>query len=354
MADTDAPASPGIPTRDLSLISEQYRLGAVHEAAWLADGMMNRNWRLRCEAGDFALKQIVDVPVAKVRRSLTVSAALAGHGVPACAALTTSECDALLAVEDRSYCVLPWAEGTHRFGRELSTDDAAALGRVLGQVHQALASGQTGLEKPGEAPRAKVTAPEAALAEADRFLAVIKGRTELSEFDHETVKLLQRRKHLIGEHAGARPVSETPRGPVGWTHGDFQPLNILWHEGRVSAVLDWDRLGVRPYAEEVVRTAQVTFGTAEGQLYLSLVAAFVAGYRTLVALEDQDLADAADRLWWKRMSDFWQLQFHYDKDDHGPDDLWLSGEQLLHWWTDRREVVRSAFTGHAPPPQSEA
>lgn len=354
MADTDASASPGIPARDLSLISEFFRLGAVHEATWLAGGMMNRNWRLRCEAGVFALKQVVDVPVPKVRRSLTVSTALSEQDIPVCAALTTSEGDALFEVEGRSYCLLPWAEGAHRPGSELGTGDAAELGRLLGRVHRALASGRTGLEAPGDAARAKVTAPEAALAQAERFLAIIDERSSLSEFDRETVKLLDQRRHLIAEHADARPVSETPRGPVGWTHGDFQPLNILWHEGRVSAVLDWDRLGVRPYAEEVVRTAQVTFGTADGQLALPLVAAFVGGYRAVVSLEDEDLADAADRLWWKRMSDFWQLQFHYDKDDHGPDELWLSGEQLLHWWTPRRGVVRSAFIGHAPTPRSDA
>ena len=40
-------------------------------------------------------------------------------------------------------------------------------------------------------------------------------------------------------------------GQAGWTHGDFHDLQVLWDDGRVSAVLDWDRLGVRRLAAEV-------------------------------------------------------------------------------------------------------
>ncbi|MEV6981845.1 hypothetical protein AB0M95_11380 [Sphaerisporangium sp. NPDC051017] len=38
------------------------------------------------------------------------------------------------------------------------------------------------------------------------------------------------------------------------------------------------------------------------------------------------------------------LQWHYDKGDHGPDELWVSGERLLHWWASRRDQVATAFT----------
>jgi hypothetical protein len=33
------------------------------------------------------------------------------------------------------------------------------------------------------------------------------------------------------------------------------------------------------------------------------------------------LADGVHRLWWKRVSNFWLLVYHYDRDDHGCDDL---------------------------------
>ena len=60
-------------------------------------------------------------------------------------------------------------------------------------------------------------------------------------------------------------------------------------------------------------------------------------------LSRPDLADAVDRLWWKRMSDYWIFEFHYDRGDHGPDSLMAPSECLLAWWTDRREDVHQAF-----------
>ncbi|MFC0532045.1 hypothetical protein [Phytohabitans kaempferiae] len=41
------------------------------------------------------------------------------------------------------------------------------------------------------------------------------------------------------------------------------------------------------------------------------------------------------------------MVFHYDRNDHGCDELFLSGEALLHWWTQHPTEVRHAFTTHA-------
>ncbi|MGH4013546.1 MAG: hypothetical protein ACRDSL_06345 [Pseudonocardiaceae bacterium] len=78
------------------------------------------------------------------------------------------------------------------------------------------------------------------------------------------------------------------------------PTHVL----RVAAVV----------AAEVVRTASLVFGydlTPERRaLDLDRVAAFTAGYRDLVTLSAASLAEAAHRLWWERVCDFWQLAWH--------------------------------------------
>lgn len=336
----------GIAESELLDVADVFELGAVRQVRFIAEGLMNRNWRLEAERGVFAVKQIVDVPVAKARRSLGVLEVLAGRGLPVCASRQSAAGDVVAEVEGRSYCVFGWAEGSHRPGVDLDVGEAADLGALLGRIHVGLAAPEAGLEQVSGRPRAKVTALESAAAEADRFLDVIAGLDEPGPFDVAAAEALERRKVLLARFVGLRPSDEVSRGPVGWTHGDFQPLNVLWQGGVVTAVLDWDRLGVRPYGEEVVRTAQVQFGTEDGRLDLERVAAFTAGYRSVVPVSDGDLVDAAQRLWWKRLTDFWQLQWHYDKDDHGPDHLWVSGERLLHWWCGHLEEVRAAFTGH--------
>ncbi|TDC97313.1 hypothetical protein E1285_03960 [Actinomadura sp. 7K507] len=304
--------------------------------------MMNPNWRLETDRGGFALKQIVDVTLPKARRSLSVLGILSAEGLPVCAPRLVGT-DPVAEIDGRGYCVLEWAEGAHRSGTSLDQGEAHGLGVLVGRIHMALASPRAGLDRPEEASRAKVTTPEAALEEADRFLDVITALDEDAPFDVDARRRLRRRKVLIDAHAGRRPADEVPVGPAGWTHGDLQPLNLLWRAGEVTAVLDWDRLAVRPYAEEVVRTAQVQFTTDGGRLDLHNVSAFVAGYRTIIAISDEALGDAVQRLWWKRMTDFWQLQWHYDKADHGPDALWVSGERLLEWWSERLDEVQDAF-----------
>ncbi|MFI6513553.1 phosphotransferase [Streptosporangium sp. NPDC050855] len=177
--------------------------------------------------------------------------------------------------------------------------------------------------------RPKVRAPKDDMAEADRFLAIIADRTEPDAFDTAAAEAQD---------------GEDVRGPAGWTHGDVQVLNLLWEHGVVTAVLDWDRLRVRPYGEEVVRTARVQFAAADGRWDLERVQAFVAGYRSVIPICDADLVDAVERQWWDCMPGFWQLTWHYDRNDHNPDRLWASGERLLHWWSARRDQVRAAFT----------
>ncbi|MGR4883952.1 phosphotransferase [Streptomyces sp. LARHCF249] len=119
------------------------------------------------------------------------------------------------------------------------------------------------------------------MAEADQTAAALLGRLPahpVTVFDKAAAEALQDRRGLLARNAGAPPEGEVPAGPYGWTHGNFQYRNLLRQDGRVVAVLDWDRLGGRPYGEEVARTAQVQFGVG-GVFDLDRVAAFCAGYR---------------------------------------------------------------------------
>ena len=71
---------------------------------------------------------------------------------------------------------------------------------------------------------------------------------------------------------------------MGWVHGDFHGLNLLYRGGRVVAVLDWDRLGVQPRAEEAVRAATLIFNDpVTGVLDLARVRRYARAYREAAA-----------------------------------------------------------------------
>ncbi|MEV0302081.1 phosphotransferase [Streptomyces prasinus] len=331
---------------DLAELIRVFDIGEVLDRRHLADGLMNVNWRLGTPVGRFALKRVTDVPLERLRRNLAVLPVLASHGVPACAPLPTVSGDVIAEVGGSGYCLFSWSDGEHMRGIDLSLSQVSELGAHLARLHVALgrAAEDAGLPVVPASATAEVIGAGRAVQKADRLAGAVSAGSAGDAFDVAASTALEERKVLLDKHAHLRPEGDIPAGPHGWTHGDFQYRNLLWADGELAAVLDWDRLGIRPYAEEVVRTAQVQFGV-EGVFDLGRVSAFVAGYRSVIPLEPAVLVDAARRLWWKRMTDFWQLEFHYDRDDHSCDDLFLADEALLHWWTERLDVVERVFAG---------
>ena len=327
-------------------IARAFGLGNVGSVCYLATGLMNRNWRISTQAGEFALKQIIDVPVPTARRNLQVLAALHDAGVPSCAPVLTPGGDPVVEIDERGYCVLPWLDGSHPEGPDLTLAQAHQLGTVVGRIHDALnhLDPALGLAQAPTAPTSRVVQPDDAIAEARRYQVAAKEAG--GPFDQAVVDLLDQRIALIEKHAAQRPATDQPRGPYGWTHGDLQYRNVIWRDDHIDGVIDWDRIRIRPFAEEIARTATIQFGTT-GELDLERVAVFVAGYRTIVPIDDAALADGVHRLWWKRVSDFWHLDFHYDRGYNECDDLFVSGEAVLHWWTMHSIEIYDAFTVHA-------
>jgi len=301
------PLEPFVPAGDLHAIAAAFQLGTIDEVSYLPTGLMNRNWRLATDRGVWALKHITDVPLATARHNLRTVIALHANDVPACPPRLTTEDDPVLQIDERGYCLLPWINGTHPTGPDLSLDQAHELGATLGRIHDTLKRcAPTGLPTTVTRPTARTIHPDTALAEANRYQAAARASNS-ERFDEQVIELLDHRKILIDKHSSERPTNDDPHGPFGWTHGDLQYRNVIWQDGRIAAVIDWDRIRVRPYAEEVARTATIQFSDADG-LDLRRIAAFVTGYRTIVPLSEHDLADGVHRLWWKRMSDFWLLR----------------------------------------------
>lgn len=325
---------------------KEYDLGEVRSVRYLAEGLMNRNWRVSSQRGDFAVKQIVDVSLPLARRNLAVVAALAADGVPAAVATPSAAGELVVEIEERGYALFPWIPGDHIPGVDLAEPQAYELGTVLGGIHLGLNQARQNLlpDKPTSL-RASVPTPEAALGEADRFAGLALADAQAgSDFGRQVVTFLGQRRVLLDKYAALRPTSDEPRGAFGWRHGDFHHLNVKWLDGRVQGVLDWDRIRVGNFGEEVVRSSTLIFGRESGDLDLVGVRAFVNGYRSITPLGNEDLADALQRLWWKRMCDYWQLEFHYDRGDRSCDHLFISASLFLDWWTNHLDEVQFAFT----------
>lgn len=330
---------------DLDALCRSFALGEVLSCQFLPAGLMNDNWRVETGDGVFALKRIRDVESSVAERNLAVLVELADGVTPIAAPRFTTDVGTVAHIEGRRYSLIPWIEGDHVPGIALDINQASDLGVTVARIHRRLNSEQLAhlLPPVSQEFTSPATTAAAAHAEADRLLARIASIKHPTAFDVDAATILRERKVLLETHDGERPRSAIAAGPIGWTHGDLQPRNVLWREGAVAGVIDWDRIRIRPLAEEVARTATVQFAAEDGVLDLVRTADFVAGYRSVMPISATALADAVERLWWKRMSDYWQLVFHYDRNDPSCDHLFLPAEQLLRWWTTRRTQVQAAF-----------
>ena len=232
-------------------------------------------------------------------------------------------------IDGHWYLVTSWLEGRHP--ADLPPSRCAELGTLAGRLHRALAE----LCPPAPAHLADV--PESISKAKSRLIAYAeKPCTE--EFDRRAQREIAWRLTTMEALADQRP-DDRDLEPCGWTHGDLQPFNLLVDdEGSVTGVLDWDRLGIRPYGLEVVRTATITFDRS-----LTRIAAFVRGYRAQIPITAAQLADAADRRWWTLLTEEWPLNRHYDDNDRSCDHLFFRRAEYLRWWTAHREAVTDAL-----------
>lgn len=351
-----APPSP----RTLAALLHRYGAGELIACEPLPQGLLNRGYRLATTYGRFFLKHHLDgdpactVPLACRHRA---TAALAALGLPVAPPLPDRDGHTVAVHGGHRYALHPWVEGRHRDGGELSRGQCRRLGALLGLVHRGLdqvighgkhARGASHEHAASEASHPGI-APAACPADThaliDRLLARIRGRAHRDGFDELAERRLLERRALLRAHAHRRPrATEVPA--AGWVHGDFHPLNLLYRaRGPVEplAIVDWDRLGLQPRAEEAVRAAAIFFLRPDGTLDLPKVRAYTRAYRASTGASGEELAAAVHRVWWERLNDFWILRWHYERHDHRADAQFPAVAALVVWWTRRTTAVRDAF-----------
>ncbi|MFJ8040086.1 phosphotransferase [Kitasatospora sp. NPDC096147] len=345
--DTAAPPvgtlSPPVPDHALAGVLRRFLLRPLTIAP-VAEGLLNRGYRVETETGRYFLKCYVDLATSTrpaVVAQHRASTALAARGLPVAPPLRAVGGHTAVAHGGRLFALYPWVEGIHLHGTELSPARCAELGSLLGRLHGALAE----VCPPVRQPAGRLSADP---AETERLVRELRARARSASprlpFDVLAERRLTERLDLLDAHAHRRPAPEDAP-PTGWTHGDFHGLNVLHRGGRVAAVLDWDKLGTRPTAEETVRAATLVFDDRRtGVLDLCRVRHWSRAYRATGAATAAELAAAAHRVWWERLNDLWMLQWHYQRGDHRADHLYPGSAGQLTWWCQEYEQVLDALT----------
>ncbi|MFF7204044.1 MULTISPECIES: phosphotransferase [unclassified Streptomyces] len=302
-------------------------------------GLLNRGYRLSTTRGAYFLKHHLDGDREAIARQHRATKRLQALGVPVAPPVEDTEGGTVAVIGGRCYALHPWVDGRHRDGAHLTTAQSRRLGSLLGLVHTCLDQVmEVDHTERGEYESAD---PEETFALIDELLSLARATRPHDAFDALAEHRLVERRALLERHAGHRP---PPGSAGGWVHGDFHPLNLLYRGAEPAAIVDWDRLGVQPRAEEAVRAAAIFFVQPAGELELPKVRAYARAYRRAAGADAAELAAAVHRVWWERLNDFWILRWRYQLNDRRADPQFPAVSALAVWWTSEYEAVRDAFT----------
>ncbi|MFE9092801.1 phosphotransferase [Streptomyces sp. NPDC007264] len=329
----------------VSALLRQYTAGSPLACDPVEQELLNRGYRLRTTRGRYFLKHHFDPETAApaaIARQHRATRRLADLGVPVAPPLARRDGRTVAVVGGHAYALYPWVEGRHRHGGQLTTEQCGRLGALLGVVHAGLERVMP-YSRTRSAPgaRSESADPTDTFALIDALLRRVRRHRPADAFDELARHRLLERRALLRRHAHRRP----PRGgPVGWVHGDFHPFNLLYRGDAPAAIVDWDRLGVQPRAEEAVRAAAIFFVRPAGALDLAKVRSYARAYRRAAGATSGELAAAVHRVWWERLNDFWMLRWRYERGDTRTDSQFPAASALAVWWTREYDAVCEAFT----------
>jgi homoserine kinase type II len=332
------------------LLRRYHVVGAPLSCEPVAEGLLNRGYRLATTRGQFFLKQYVEPATADravIVRQHRATQRLGEVGLPVAPPVPDDDGRTVAVVDGRCYALYPWVDGRHRDGAELTAEQSRRLGALLGAVHTGLRQVQprpSDPGHPGHPGRHASAAPEETYALIDALLRLARAHRPRGILDELAEHRLLERRALLARHAHRRP-PDAGEPTTGWVHGDFHPLNLLYRKDEPVAIVDWDRLGVQPRAEEAVRAAAIFFVQPSGALDLVKVGSYARAYRRAAGAPPEELAAAVHRVWWERLNDFWMLRWRYERQDRRADPLFPAASALAVWWTRAYDPVLQAFTG---------
>lgn len=363
---TRPPAAP--PARVLAA----FGLGPRSRIRYLDTGRLNLSWQVRDGDRCLVVRCLRDQhPDAAAFRRDAVRA-LAARGLPVVPTLPARDGSHLLADPEGFFEATPWVSGRHRGGRDLDAAECAALGALLARIHHALADALPAPDGVPPLPAPDGVPPPPGLpSPTDGAPSPAQVGSPADDVPPAPLRHPRARHWArVLTRIAPRPRPGGPSARSGWTHGDVQPLNLLWSGPTVVAVLDWDGLAPRPYADEVVRTATAWFGPD-----LDRTAGFTAGYRDRLGLPADELVAAVHRMWWRQVDALSACPcpgpFDPGAGDLGPDGLGPDdgrpddgtpddggvGPQpgladaldgMLSWWTAHAEQLLDAYTAGPP------
>jgi homoserine kinase type II len=270
---------------ELGELAEAFNLGTIASSRTIAAGTINSNFELTTERGRFFLRVNEGKAEADVAWESRLVGALAAAGVitppplPArdgrpyapLGSTRVSESGAGPAAT-KWVSVFPWRDGAHLAAEMITPAIASTFGGALGDLHRAA------LELPAAWRRGSIYDHDHLVARFQRFERV-----------HDPV--LGDAKRILGEELtiAADAASIRRRATHGIIHGDLFRDNVLWQDGRITAILDFEQASGGSLAYDLAVCIN-DWCWSSGQPRVELARALIEGYERVRPLTDGDRA----------------------------------------------------------------
>lgn len=260
---------------------QQRGIRELHHMAGISGGTVNTNYWLTTDQGDWVLTLIEDRPAESVRPVMTLMHQLSEQGLPTPAVRADSSGERVGVLHERPVTLVQALPGEHPTGE---ITEARQAGEFLARLHQAT------LDLP---PLTLNFGPDWQRDRAADWITRLPPQEAalMQDVAADTDRLWQAR---------------APYWSRAWVHGDLFADNVLIHEGRLSAVIDWYFASTGPCIWDLA----VTLNAWYGALPLSAPgpAAMLSGYQALASLSADEARDmpalrrsAALRFWLSRL-----------------------------------------------------
>jgi homoserine kinase type II len=213
-------------------LGAQYGLD-VSSVQALRAGSVNSNFRLETSAEQrFFLRVYEEQDELGARRELAAIAELARLGVPTPAPLERQGGGRVAEHAGKPVGVHPWVEGESLCWASITPNVAGQLGRALARVHRCSAQ--------------LSEIPEGRFRVSDLLVRLDQVDRADARYGQDTARIRERLQHYTERLDAAGPL---PRGVI---HGDLFRDNVLWQDGELRALIDFESLSQGAFGYDIM------------------------------------------------------------------------------------------------------
>lgn len=256
------------PDDALDALIAAYELGEKRSATGIEAGTVNTSYVLELGTGKYFLRIYEEQPQAGAEAEARLLLHLAAAGVPTPAPVRARDGKMVHVLAGKPAAIFPWVLGDMLCLKAVTPEAARDVGRALAKMHLA---GPPAAPESGEPSLgAGRFGADDLVARCDRVAkATDPGAKEQSEPLRDAVIKIDRKRR-----------TDLPKGLV---HGDLFRDNVLWHDGKIAALLDFESAHKGPFVYDVAVT--VISWSFRDAFDWEIARALVDGYRELRELE---------------------------------------------------------------------